>query len=77
MNSAYSGGPALGAVGGFRGWGGNSEDNRASGGGGGYSGGGSGTLINTKPEMDEARIAMSKTVQVWLLVTQIMMALSK
>ena len=43
MNSAYSGGPLPGAVGGFRGWGGGLEDNRASDGGGGYSGGGSGT----------------------------------
>ena len=48
MNSAYSGGPVPGAVGGFRGWGGGLEDNRASDGGGGYSGGGSGTHTQSR-----------------------------
>ena len=46
MNSGYNGGPSPGAVGGFGGGGGGSEDMGASGGGGGYSGGGSGTHSN-------------------------------
>ncbi|XP_044169279.1 glycine-rich cell wall structural protein 1.0-like [Acropora millepora] len=46
MNSGNNGEPPPGAVGGFGGGVGGSEDNGASGGGGGYSGGGSGTFEN-------------------------------
>ena len=45
MNSGYNGGPPPGAVGGFGGKRGGSEDNGASGWRWGYSGGGSGITI--------------------------------
>ena len=77
MDSGNNVGPTPGAVDGFDGGGGGSEDIGASGGGGGYSGGGSGTHNHQVGVEEEARIAVGKAVQVYLVGTYVITALCK